>query len=343
MQILVVRNDKIGDFMLAWPSFAMLKQSCDCQITALVPSYTAPLAELCPWIDHVIIDPGKQGSKLQQQQLLQTLRNQFDVAITLFSTGRIAWLLWRANIPYRLAPATKWAQFLYNHRLTQRRSRSEKPEYQYNLDLIRYFLSDNGYVLIEPTAPYLSFPLDQVQLKRTEVAHSLSLSTYSSWVMVHCGSGGSANNLSIQQYADLIVYLSRSQLNRCFVLTAGPGEEDKTNELAELVHRSGVSCTVYVSRSGLVEFFQVLANAELFIAGSTGPLHMASALDVPTVGFFPQRRSATPLRWRPLNSDGRHLSFSPPAGEISEQNMALLNMSQCADVIRHWWCGWMMD
>jgi ADP-heptose:LPS heptosyltransferase len=343
MRILVVRNDKIGDFMLAWPSFAMLKLSCDCQITALVPSYTAPLAELCPWIDHVIIDPGKQGSKLQQQQLSQTLYNQFDAAIILFSTSRIAWLLWRANIPYRLAPATKWAQFLYNHRLTQRRSRSEKPEYQYNLDLIRYFLADHGYAVAEPTEPYLSFPLDQVQQKRVEVAYSLSLSTDSPWVMVHCGSGGSANNLSIQQYADLIVYLSRSQPNRYFVLTAGPGEEDKTNELAELVHRSGVSCVVYVSRCGLVEFAQVLANAELFIAGSTGPLHMASALDVPTVGFFPQRRSATPLRWRPLNSDGRHLSFSPPAGNVSEQNMELLNISQCAAAILQWWCGWMIE
>ena len=102
-----------------------------------------------------------------------------------------------------------------------------------------------------------------------------------------------------------------------------------------------VPVTVYVSRDGLVRFAQVLANAELFIAGSTGPLHMASALDVPTVGFFPQRRSATPLRWRPLNSEGRHLAFSPPEGEFSEQNMGLLNMPQCADDIRLWWCGWM--
>jgi ADP-heptose:LPS heptosyltransferase len=102
-----------------------------------------------------------------------------------------------------------------------------------------------------------------------------------------------------------------------------------------------VPVTVYVSRDGLVRFAQVLANAELFIAGSTGPLHMASALDVPTVGFFPQRRSATPLRWRPLNSEGRHLAFSPPEGEFSEQNMGLLNMSQCAEAIRLWWCGWM--
>lgn len=47
-RILVVRNDKIGDFMLAWPSFAMLKGSMECHVTALVPAYTAPLARLCP-------------------------------------------------------------------------------------------------------------------------------------------------------------------------------------------------------------------------------------------------------------------------------------------------------
>ena len=37
-KILVVRNDKIGDFMVCFPAFAMLKQSLpDIEITALVP------------------------------------------------------------------------------------------------------------------------------------------------------------------------------------------------------------------------------------------------------------------------------------------------------------------
>ena len=63
-RILVVRNDKIGDFMLAWPSFAMLKRSMECHVTALVPAYTAPLARLCPWIDEIILIglTGRQGT-----------------------------------------------------------------------------------------------------------------------------------------------------------------------------------------------------------------------------------------------------------------------------------------
>ena len=73
-RILVVRNDKIGDFMLAWPSFAMLKRSMECHVTALVPAYTAPLARLCPWIDEIILDPGARADKEQQRALLARIK-----------------------------------------------------------------------------------------------------------------------------------------------------------------------------------------------------------------------------------------------------------------------------
>ena len=64
-RILVVRNDKIGDFMLAWPSFAMLKRSMECHVTALVPAYTAPLGPPLPMDrrDHPGSGcPGRQGA-----------------------------------------------------------------------------------------------------------------------------------------------------------------------------------------------------------------------------------------------------------------------------------------
>src|SRR5690606_15621146 len=51
-RILVVRNDKIGDFMLAWPALALLRRSLpDAHISVLVPGYTRALAQRCPWID----------------------------------------------------------------------------------------------------------------------------------------------------------------------------------------------------------------------------------------------------------------------------------------------------
>src|SRR5512139_2227448 len=177
-RILVVRNDKLGDFMLAWPAFALLKHNLpEARITALVPEYTAPMAQLCPFIDEVLIDDRAQGALSLSRQLR---KGRFDAMVTLFSTSRVAIAGWLAGIPYRLAPATKAAQIFYNHRLTQRRSRSEKPEYAYNLDLSWQLLADHGAIksavttqerkgdwLSEEIArPLLSFNDDRAELKK---------------------------------------------------------------------------------------------------------------------------------------------------------------------------------
>lgn len=86
-KILVIRNDKIGDFMVCFPAFAMLKQSMpNAEITALVPSYTASLAELCPSIDNVIIDTPNKKDKTEFNRVLQAVKNaQFDAVICFVS------------------------------------------------------------------------------------------------------------------------------------------------------------------------------------------------------------------------------------------------------------------
>lgn len=315
-RILVIRNDKIGDFMLAWPAFAMLKQSMpEAEITALVPNYTKALAELCPYIDNVLVDCGKKASKEDKRALVKQIKNiGFDASICLFSDSYNAKLVWRSRIPARFAPATKLSQFLYNHRIVQRRSQSAKPEFEYNLDLVRTFLTHEKANIVEPSAPYYRFRTKQLNEQKNKLVAALNLDDSKPWLFIHAGSGGSANNLSLAQYADLI---ERVNADRTFelVLTAGPGEEQQTGQLQSLLQAKGLAAALYDKNDGLVDFTCSIACASGFIAGSTGPLHIAAALDVPTVGFFPAKRSATPLRWQPINAQGRHLAFAPPANE----------------------------
>lgn len=336
-KILVVRNDKIGDFMLAWPSFAMLKTSLpDCHITALVPNYTVALAELCPWIDSVLVDPTEKSDKAKQAELVKQIRaEQFDASINLFSTTYNAKLVWKGKIPYRLAPATKLAQIFYNKRIKQKRSQSAKPEFEYNLDLIRAFLNDNKVKVVEPSAPYLSFSDQQLVEQKAKLAQQLSLNSNKPWVYVHAGSGGSANNLSLQQYTQLVCGLEGDFE---VVLTAGPGEEQKAADLQKLMAVSGRSAVLYDKNDGLVDFSCSIACADMFIAGSTGPLHIAAAIDVPTVGFFPSKRSATPLRWKPINSEGNHIAFCPPKADdkASQEDMARIEIDQVLLELKPW-------
>ena len=125
------------------------------------------------------------------------------------------------------------------------------------------------------------------------------------------------------------------------VLTAGPGEQALAQQVVDAVSQgeggqAAVTQGVVLAHDlPLPDFCRLLACGSLFIAGSTGPLHIAAALDVPTVGFFPLRRSATPLRWRPLNSEGRHLAFHPPENAQVE-DMSQVDLVAVASAVTPW-------
>ena len=146
---------------------------------------------------------------------------------------------------------------------------------------------------------------------------------------MHPGSGGSANNLSAEQYARLLRKLPLKP-NQHVVITAGPNEESTAESLAAQLGNQLHS--IYYSRQGLVNFAQFLQNAALFISGSTGPLHIAGALDRPTAAFYPRKRSSTALRWQTLSRETRRLGFMPPE-QAEAENMQSIDIDAAANLI----------
>ena len=129
--ILVIRNDKIGDFMLIWPALSYIKTNIpDCKITCIVSKEVFDIAKNCSYIDEVIMDESIRKLKTKLKG------SNFDASISFFSTFRIGYLVKTLNIPIRVAPKTKLAQFFYNHKILQKRSLSLKPEHEYNTDLV---------------------------------------------------------------------------------------------------------------------------------------------------------------------------------------------------------------
>ncbi len=328
-KLLVIRNDKLGDFMLILPALALLKKAMPkLEITALVPSYTAPMAEICPYVDNIILDVDENDKKAVKTLINNIKQTKFDATINFFTSWHNAKICFASRIKKRFAPATKMFQFLYNYRLTQRRSRSIKPEYEYNLDLARAFLKQMRIDCsnLNVKAPYIFFDKQQIIAQRHKLIElsRQRLDLNKKWIFVHCGSGGSATNLSLKQYAELI-YKLLQHFDTQIILTAGPNELEKVQKLTELID-SPQRVVVYESREGLVEFTYSLACADLFISGSTGPLHICGALNIPTISFYPARRSATALRWQTVNDS--HLSFSAPAGKNTEMDLHLISIEE---------------
>ena len=115
-----------------------------------------------------------------------------------------------------------------------------------------------------------------------------------------------------------------------FIITAGPGELGIAEKLSALL--TGLKYDIHQSTGGIVEFCKFINICDLFISGSTGPLHIAGALDVNTAAFYPARKSATALRWQTTNSADKRLSFSPEK-YTGESDMQQIDMIKSADDI----------
>ncbi len=334
-KILIVRNDKLGDLLVSFSAFAILKKNLpDTEIHVLVSQYTAPMAKLCEFIDHVMIDPLPQAGKIHYYKETKILARQFrqqnyDAVISLFSTTRVAVAALLAKIPIRIAPATKIAQIFYNQRVIQRRSRSEKPEHRYNQELAEHLLSLLNIVPLQTVkAPFLRFKPDTIANIKQQFLEKHHINKQHTLIFIHPGSGGSARNLSALQFAQLANNL-QSSTPFSIIVSYGPGEK----HIAEAVY-AGINQhkVLYESKQGLEKFSQHLAFADIFISGSTGPLHIAGVLDRPTAAFYTRRRSATALRWQTLNSENKRLAFYP-AKNTAAEDMSAINIEQAAEKI----------
>ena len=93
MRVLVVRNDKLGDLVLALPLVQRLKDAGH-KVGVLVSAYTAPLLKNDSRLWAVVEDgPGVIGR-------LKALH--FDAALVLWASPRNAWTVLRAGIGLRV-------------------------------------------------------------------------------------------------------------------------------------------------------------------------------------------------------------------------------------------------
>ena len=308
-KLLVVRNDRLGDVMLGLPALKIIKSSApDIQIDYLVDKKYADISIISEYIDNTICD---------NRELLDVLKKKnYNYSITLFSTFDIGYKLWKARINNRYAPATKIAQIFYNKKFKQRRSQSIKPEYEYNNDLVRFFLDDNGYKIRNGASPYIN------------LRNNSNKSNTKKIVYIHPFTGGSSKTLSVSDFINLCYELNKFCKLK-FVLHCDHNDYEKCkiieNKMCNLLDVETINPT-----DNLKEMFVNISKCDVFISGSTGPLHVAGALNIKTVGFYPAKKSSTSLRWDTINNQNNKLFFEDT--DIFSQDIQVDIQSVAAEI-----------
>lgn len=301
MRILVVRTDKLGDFITALPTLYILKNyNPNNKIVALVAPLNRELALACEFIDEVIVDDGK-SSVIELANRLKSAK--IDASITLFSNTRVALAQFLARIPKRIAPATKIAQIFYTDRIRQRRSEVKMAEFEYNIELAKALFNE---LKVEYPKPLLSFK-DAAALY---AAFCREYSVQKEVVAFHVGFGGSSDaNWSLDEYVVLIQEVLACE-KFTVVLTFGPDEQELCETMRAKLQDKNV--IFYISKSGILNFAKLISNFRLFVSTSTGTYHLASLVGCPTVTFFADSLFASSKRWKGVGDEALQQHFMIP-------------------------------
>ena len=301
MNILVVRTDKLGDFITALPAIYLLKEyNKENKITLCVAPINEKLALACDFVDEVIVDNAQESVFA----LAKKLKNaKIEASITLFSNTRVAFAQFVAGIAIRIAPATKIAQIFYTNRVKQRRSEVKMAEFEYNIALVQTLFEGIGRKYPQPLLR-LSGAKESYEVFCRQNAITKDLLAF------HVGSGGSTEaNWSLDEYAVLIKEVCRSAKYQV-LLTFGPDEIALCEAMQEKLQ--GEEVVFYISQDGLVAFAKLLSHFKLFVSTSTGTYHLASLVGTPTLTFFGDSLFASPARWKSVGDERLQTHFMLP-------------------------------
>ena len=310
MNILVVRTDKLGDFITALPTMYVLKKhNPQNRIVVLVAPLNKALAESCDFIDEVLIDDGKSSLFALARKLKSV---KIDLSITLFSNTRVALAQFLAGIKERYAPATKIAQIFYNHRVKQRRSEVKMAEFEYNLALAREVFTDINLSFPKPLLQFDdSKAIYEKFCQENEITKEL--------IAFHVGFGGSSDaNWNLDEYEVLIRDIL-TQEKYDVVLTFGPDENTLREEMQKRLGNKKV--VFYLSNEGIVHFAKLIANFKLFVSTSTGTYHLASLVGTPTMTFFGDSNFASAKRWKSIGDEKLQKHYMLPMDKSKREAM----------------------
>lgn len=294
-RILISRTDRIGDVVLTTPLATALKAALpDSEITFLIRDYTAPLVALHRDVDHIrIYDPaGRHRGLVGHLRLTHELRREgYDTVILARPRPALAAVLFLAGIARRIGIGYRWYSIFLNHRIFEHRKTGQRHELDHNLT----FLQALGIAV--PGDVRFHFELtDALRQWRQEEWARRGLS--GPYALIHPGSGGSAPNLTDRQYRLLIETLLE-ETDMTVLLTGAASEKRLAAQLVD-----GFPAKRVRSLAGafdMAHLMAVIAEAELFMASSTGPFHIANAFDVPVLGFYCPAPPCSPRRWGPYH------------------------------------------
>jgi ADP-heptose:LPS heptosyltransferase len=277
-RIAVLRANALGDLVVALPALEALRAAYPAaEITllgrehhvAILGSRPGPVDRVIALPEGAVGDEARRDPDLDRDGLLDDLAaRDFDLAIQLHGGGRnsnrfVRRLGARTTAGSRTVDAPELDRWL--------------PYVPFQWEIARYLdivrLVGAEPVTVEPR-------LVATDDDRAALAAELPVLRSGPWAVVHPGATDPRRRWPVESFRRVARELV--DRGRRVVVTGTRGEEPLVEPIAAALGTCGIAATSL----SLPALLGLLDGADVVVANDTGPLHLATALGVPTVGIF---------------------------------------------------------
>ncbi len=303
-RILVIKLGALGDVILAGPSLRMIRKKFpQAHVSLLVDSRFSVVMSRCPYLNEVIpVDREKLKSWLSLAKLAKRLRHErFDLSIDFQNTKRTHGLVFLAGIPARYGFRRGLFGRLLNHPDLNFKEADSPVRHQFRV------LSHLGVNQLEEELELWPDPESEAQVANWFEERGIA----SDGKVVGLAIGSSPRWPTKRWPIEYFHSLAKELVKKlgCRVILVGSPEDEA---LAKSFSMNGGEVISFVGKTSLRDLVSLIKRINVLVTGDTAPLHVGSALGVPTVALFgptDPRRHLPP--GRKVTSIARRLPCQP--------------------------------
>ena len=304
-RILFVRLSAVGDVINTLPALDALRKSFpDAYIGYAVEDRAYSAIEGHPCVDFVHLYPRKRWVEMfkkpgQWKTLFREIvtffadirKQRYEIALNYQSNLKGALFALLSKAPLRAGFAkqnSKESSHVFNHI-------NVSPEGGELINRVEKFIALSvGIGANGDNAEYRLPPNDEYAKRVSQWRSQEGLERY---VAIHPGTSdfGAQKRWMPERFSQLAERLNK-ELDLKPVITWGPGEEDLAKEIAR---NSDGAAIVSMQTSHLMELAEIIRGATLYVGCDSGPLHLSSATNTPSVALFGPKDPRTYAPWNP--------------------------------------------
>ncbi len=301
--LVIMAEGGIGDCILATAVIRALKEDLKPEFLAVLAGYyIRDIIDGNPFVEEIItdIDPSDKSRKAPFFYLLNKIKSyNFDVAVILWSSYRVAWLAYLAGIPVRVGQDFRLLySFLYTHRVPLRTLLGDMESHWVEclLDFARRIGAGKG-------EPAVFLPVSEKHKQEIrELLKTFKISDEDLLIGIHPARGIDISRVDwphkiFARTGDALA----ERFNARVVFTGGKGEIPLVEKIVSSMNTSPLNMA---GKCDLKQLIAIIDRCNLFISVDSGPMHIAAACGIPLVAIF-ALKSDMPNRWKPYKT--RHI------------------------------------